>query len=151
MRFAGLAIRLAIIGAIALGGFIFRDRLMGGAGDLAVGDCFDEPASITELQEVKEVQHHPCTEPHTSEVVFVGDVTGTDAYPSDAAFMAFVRASCIPAFNAYTGLDFNALEAVDMGVLTPTAEGWAGGDHEVVCYAVRVDGQPVSQSFKAAS
>jgi hypothetical protein len=148
MRFAGLAIRLAIIGVIALGGFIFRDRLMGGAGDLAVGDCFDEPVSLVE---VKEVQHHPCTEPHTSEVVFVGDIPATDAYPSDEAFMSFVRASCIPAFNTYTGLDFNALEAVDMGILTPTADGWAGGDHEVVCYAVRVDGQQVSQSFRAAS
>jgi hypothetical protein len=74
----------------------------------------------------------------------------SDAYPSDAAFISFVQASCVPAFNTYTGLDFSVLEAVDMGYLTPTTEGWAGGDHEMICYAIRVDGTAVSQSFKAA-
>lgn len=141
-----LVIRIASIGLIALGALVFRDRISGGAADLAVGDCFDEP---TRLGEVKEVQHHPCTESHTSEVVFVGDMQASETYPTDGAFIAFVQASCVPAFNTYTGLDFNALEAVDLGFLTPTTEGWSGGDREMICYAIRVDGAPVSQSFKA--
>lgn len=37
-----------------------------------------------------------------------------------------------------------------MGYLTPTAEGWSKGDHEMVCYAIRSDGALVSQSFKTA-
>ncbi|HEX5148413.1 MAG TPA: septum formation family protein [Candidatus Limnocylindrales bacterium] len=142
-----LVIRIAIIGLIALGALVFRDRMSGGAADLAVGDCFDEP---TILGEVNTVQHHPCNEPHTSEVVFVGDMPASETYPSDEAFMAFFNASCVQAFNTYTGLDFAVLEAVDMGILTPTTKGWSGGDREVICYAIRVDGTAVSQSFKAA-
>jgi hypothetical protein len=144
-RFALIGVRIVIIAVVAVGGLLFRDRLTGGASDLAVGDCFDEPATIGE---VHDVQHHPCTETHTSEVVFVGDMPSNATYPTDAEFVAFVRASCVPAFNAYTGLDFDVLAAVDMGYLTPTTEGWSGGDHEMICYAIRSDGTPVSQSFK---
>ena len=146
-RFALFGVRIVIIAVVAVGGLLFRDRLTGGASDLAVGDCFDEPATTGE---VRDVQHHPCTESHTSEVVFVGDMPASSAYPTDAQFVAYIRASCVPAFNTYTGLDFDVLEAVDMGYLTPTAEGWAKDDHEVICYAIRSDGALVSQSFKAA-
>jgi hypothetical protein len=146
-RFALLGVRIAIIAVVGLGGLLFRDRLTGDASDLAVGDCFDEPVS---LQEVKDVQHHPCTESHTSEVVFVGDMPASETYPTDAEFSAFAHANCVGAFNLYTGLDFAALEAVDMGILTPTAAGWSGGDHEMICYAIRVDGAFVSQSFRLA-
>lgn len=145
-RFALLGVRILIIGAVAIGGLLFRDRLTGGAADLAVGDCFDEPTTIGEVQDV---QHHPCTESHDSEVVFVGDMPEASTYPTDAQFVAYIRASCVPAFNAYTGLDFDVLEAVDMGYLTPTAEGWSKGDREMICYAIRSDGASVSQSFKA--
>jgi hypothetical protein len=146
-RFALIGVRIVIVAAVALGALVFRDRMTGGAGDLAVGDCFDEPATVGEISDV---QHHPCTESHTSEVVFVGDMPTSSTYPTDAQFVNYVRASCVPAFNAYTGLDFDAVEAVDMGYLTPTTEGWSGGDHEMICYAIRSDGTAVSQSFKAA-
>jgi hypothetical protein len=147
-RIVVIGIRIAIIAAVAIGGLLFRDRLTGGAADLAVGDCFDEP---TTTGEVSDVQHHPCTELHTAEVVFVGDMPTGDAYPTDEAFLTFIQASCLTAFNTYTGLDFAVLEAVNMGYLTPTREGWSGGDREMICYAIRTDGQPVSQSFKAPS
>jgi hypothetical protein len=146
-RFALLGIRVLIIGAVAVGGLLFRDRLTGGAGDLSVGDCFDEPATIGE---VHDVQHHPCTESHDAEVVFVGDMPERATYPTDAEFVDFIRASCVPAFNAYTSLDFEVAAAVDMGYFTPTAQGWTGGDHEMICYAIRSDGARVSQSFKIA-
>ena len=45
---------------VAIGGFVLRDRLSSNAGDLAVGDCFDEPTASAET--IEDVQHQPCTE-----------------------------------------------------------------------------------------
>lgn len=142
----GWIVRIAIIAAIAIGAFVLRDRLSSNAGDLAVGDCFDEPAGATE---VEDVQHHPCTEPHTSEVVFVGDIAA-DAYPSETEVADFVRDQCVPAFNSYTGLDFETDTTLDMGYFFPLEEGWRTGDHEVICYVIRLDKAPMSQSLKTA-
>ncbi|HVL52759.1 MAG TPA: septum formation family protein [Vitreimonas sp.] len=142
----GIAIRLLIIAVIAGGALILRDRLSGSAGDLQVGDCFDVPATVA--QEVDDVQHHPCTEAHTGEVVFVGDYSGGETYATDAEWLAFIEAHCVPAFNAYTGLDYQTDVVFEMGFFTPTAEGWRSGDREVSCYAARMDGATMSQSVK---
>jgi hypothetical protein len=146
-RFSGLAIRIGLIAIVGIGLFVFRDRISGGASELAVGDCFDDPANVTE---VRDVQHHPCTEPHTSEVVYVGDMTGTDTYPNDTQFRAAVESSCVPAFKTYTGLDFATEPNFDLGYFIPTVDGWSGGDRELICYAIRIDGAPVSQSLRLA-
>jgi hypothetical protein len=144
----GWIVRIAIVAAIALGAFIFRDRISSNAGDLAVGDCFDEPAGLTEI---KDVQHHPCTESHTSEVIFVGDMAGSkDAYPSDEELRAFMEANCVPAFNSYTGRDYSTDTELDFSTFIPTEEGWKGGDQEISCYVVRVDGAAQSHSVKKA-
>ena len=141
-------VRIAIIAAVALGALFFRDRISGGAGDLKAGDCFDNPAATIE---VRDVQHHPCTEPHTSEVVFVGTMPSADAYPTDAQFSSYVSEACVPGFNAYTGLDFMSLPAIDMGYFIPTTDGWGNGDRSVICYAVRTDDSMINASLKAAS
>ena len=54
----GWIVRIAIIGVIALGGLIFRDRLSGNAGDLAGRRLLRRSGRPTEI---KDVQHHPCT------------------------------------------------------------------------------------------
>ena len=143
----GWIIRIAIVAVIAIGGLVFRDRLSGAAGDLKVGDCFDEPQ--TSSQTVDDVQHHPCTEAHTGEVVFVGDVSGSDAaFPGEAAFDAFALDKCKPAFLAYTGTDINAQDVLTMGYFFPLEDGWSRGDHAVTCYLARVDGKPMSISAR---
>ena len=73
-----------------------------------------------------------------------------DAYPTEAQFQDYIRTSCVPAFNAYTGTDFDNEATLDMGYFFPSSEGWSRGDHEVICYAIRVNGAPVSVSFKKA-
>jgi hypothetical protein len=146
-RFSGLIIRIGLIAIVGIVLFVFRDRLSGGASDLAVGDCFDDPGIATE---VRDVQHHPCNEPHTSEVLYVGDMPSSDTYPTDTQFSAAVEAACVPAFNTYTGLDFATDTTFNLGYFTPTVDGWSGGDRELICYAVRLDGAPVSQSLKIA-
>lgn len=145
---AGWGIRIVIVGAIALGAFLFRDRISGAAGDLAVGDCFHEPADSAE---VSDVQHSPCNEAHTAEVIYVGDYAlGGDAYPTLAQFDDAVGVQCLPAFNAYTGRDYATDQELTIGYFYPTSEGWGEGDHEIVCYAVRLDAATMTTSVKLA-
>ena len=143
----GWGIRIAIIAVIAIGAFVFRDRLSSNAAELKVGDCFDEPVGA-EL--ITDVQHHPCDEAHTSEVIFVGTMSGPDdAYPSDEDVDAYVAANCLPAYGAYTGRSFEGEAEMDIGWFYPTTEGWQDGDRGTTCYAVRMDGAAVSTSIKA--
>ena len=144
-----ILIRVGIIGAIAGGAFLLRDFLPSNAGNLAVGDCFDVPAAETET--VEDVQHHPCTETHGGEVVFVGDFEpAPSAFPSDDEIFGFFSARCIAAFFEYTGLTAATSEHLDMSAFTPTQQGWTEGDRTVICYAINVDGSPMTTSVKKA-
>jgi hypothetical protein len=141
----GWLIRIGIIAVIVVGGLVFRDRLSSNAGDLKVGDCFDDPQGV---ETVKDVQHHPCNESHTSEVVFIGTVPGDNAtYPPKATFTSWAVTNCVPAFSAYTGIDIATQEVLDMTYFFPLEDGWKRGEHSVTCYIFRVDGKPVSSSF----
>ena len=144
----GLLIRIGVIAVIVVGALILRDRLSGSAQDLRVGDCFDPP---TQLQNVEDVQHHPCTEPHAAEIVFVGDHPASETYPTVEAFDAFVVDKCVPAFESYTGRDWETDTELDMAYFYPTAEGWPKGDHEVSCYVVRLDNAKMNASLKVAA
>ena len=145
----GWVIRIAIIAVIVIGGLVFRDRLSGSAGDLKVGDCFDDPPAG---KTVSDVQHHPCTESHTGEVVFVGDVPADNAsYPGETGFDAFAFTKCVPAFQSYTGTDLNAQEVLTMSYFFPKEDGWSKGNHTLTCYIIRADGKPVTTSFKKAN
>jgi hypothetical protein len=52
--------------------------------------------------------------------------------------------------KGYTGLDFATEPNFDLGYFIPTTDGWSGGDRELICYAIRLDGSLVSQSIRAA-
>ena len=122
------------------------DRISQSALDLVVGDCFVEPDVEGE---VSDVQRAPCNEPHSGEVLLVADYPAHDTYPGDDAFRAWFEANCIgDTFTTYTGRAYLDAEDIDVSFLYPTAEGWGQGDHEVTCYLVPVDGQPVSFSYR---
>ncbi len=70
-------------------------------------------------------------------------------YPSESAWLDAVGTTCVPAFNAYTGLDFSTDPTWDLGYFIPTSEGWGDGDRSLICYATRVDGTPTSASIKS--
>lgn len=142
----GLLLRIGIIAAVGGGLYVFRDHLPGNAAELAVGDCFDAPATVDET--VEDVPHHPCTDPHSAEVFYVGDYPDADAYPDVDAFDVFTEANCLPAFNAYTGLDFYQAVEYDMGYFYPIEEGWSGGDHEITCYLVRSNLAPMTAPMR---
>lgn len=147
---SGIGVRIAIVAVIVVVGFIFRDRLTGNAGELQVGDCFDDPA---ETQDIGDVQHHPCNEAHTAEVFYIGQLPGGDdaAYPSESALLAFASGSCVPAFASYTGTSLDQSPVLDFSMFFPTEEGWGDGDRAVTCYIVRIDGATMTQSVRAAT
>jgi hypothetical protein len=144
----GLAVRLGIIAVIVVGGLLLRDRLSGSAGALRLGDCFDDPGQTAN---VKQVQHHPCTEAHSAEVIFVGDYPGATTWPGTDAFDRYVFNVCVPTFETYTARNFQSDTEFDIGYLYPTEDGWPKGDHEIACYVVRLDGAAMSSSVKAGS
>ena len=143
-------IRILIIAVIAVGAFVLRDRLTGNAGDLAVGDCFDRPTTAGET--IEDVQHHPCTEAHTAELIFLGNhPAAKDAPPpTEDELFSFVEASCLPAFNSYTGTDLIAEALFDIGFIYPLDEDWNKGDREISCYAYRLDEATMTTSIKKA-
>lgn len=147
---SSVGVRFGLIGIFVVGGFLFRDFLPGGADDLRVGDCFEEPVGV---EVVDDVQHRPCGENHDSEVIFVSEhPAAKGAAPlSDAAFRDWIGANCLPAFASYTGVDLMSQEVLDLGYFVPTNEGWDDGDRTVICYAVRIDGTQMSQSVRTAN
>jgi hypothetical protein len=145
---ASLAVRVLIVAAIVIGGIIFRDRLTSNASDLKAGDCFDTKTAT----EVKDVQHHPCTEAHTAEVVLVANHTAAKgtAYPADSAIDAWADATCVPAILSYVGPTAD-LSALNYGIFYPKSDDWADGDRQMICYVMRLDLGPMTQSLKAAA
>lgn len=142
----GWMFRIGVIALIAIGALVFRDRLSSNPSDLKIGDCFDDPKGAAV---VKDVQHHPCTETHTAEVIHLGVLTGDNAtYPSDTIVEAYVRATCLPAWSAYTGKDFETEAVLGLGYYIPTTDGWKDGDRGIVCYAARDDDATMTGSVK---
>ena len=117
-----------------------------GAFTIELGDCLILPSE----DEFDEVRRLSCTEPHDGEVFFVDDYPGAD-YPSGDEMDAYVDAECRPAFEAFTGSDFDDQEVLDLGWFAPTEGSWEDGDHEVLCYLTPVDGGMTSQSYRDAN
>lgn len=147
LRLIGGAIVLA---AIVVGFILLRPFMQNDANALQVGDCFDRPTSTSDI---KSVQNHPCSDAHDAEVIAVVDHPDAKGatYPASAAFSTFAAVQCVPAFNAYTKLDFNTQPDLDMGFLYPTSAAWSSGDRRVTCYLYRLDEQKFTGSKKAAS
>ena len=132
---------LIVIAIIGVGGFLFRDRLSGNAGDLQVGDCFDVPTG--ETRTVKDVQHHPCTEAHTGEVFAIVKYPGDPAYPDEQARLAFVGQQCPAPFLAYVGAPLET-SVLDVGFFSPTSGGWSDGDRTFTCYVESIPATTIS-------
>ncbi|HET7031171.1 MAG TPA: septum formation family protein [Candidatus Limnocylindrales bacterium] len=140
-------IRIAIIAVIVIGGLIFRDRLSSNAGDLKVGDCFDVPA---ENVDVKDVQHHPCSEGHTGEVFAqVSHPAAKGTAPlTQTQLIDFLSSACGPAWLTYVGQDAATSQVFDIGAFYPRDQDWTDGDRGVTCYTYRVDGAAMTTSLK---
>jgi hypothetical protein len=149
VRIIGIGFIVVVLVGGAIIGLVFRDQLTGSATELRVGDCFDLP---TDLEEIKDVQHHPCTEPHDAEVFVVRDYEGASDYPTTVAFENWVTAQCTgDEFTDYVGASYDSREDVGAGYFYPLEDGWKQGDHEMVCYLLPTAGGKVSASYRASS
>ena len=97
----------------------------GNVRDLAVGDCFQDPEDGATL--ITDVTMVDCAEPHDNEVfhIYEIDSIGTEAEYFD---------DCVAQFTGYVGSDY-ATSEIFVSMISPTAEGFADGDDEVICIA----------------
>ena len=89
-----------------------------------VGECFDDAGPIVD-----------CADPHDNEVyaIFAYEGGPTAPYPGDAVLDAFAEDRCVAEFEPYVGIDYDSSRYTAYFLL-PSAETWAEGDREVVCF-----------------
>jgi hypothetical protein len=149
--FSNIATRIVIFllvgGAVAVGGFLLRERTSGHVNDLQLGDCFDVPTGV---ETIGDVQHHPCKEAHNAEVVglFVYPYKSGDPYPSTEALHNYAESQCVAVFRSYTGRDPITDPLLSLGWMYPAADGWSQGDHGLNCYLARADDGQMTQSYR---
>ena len=119
------------------------------AGDLAVGQCFDEPNRDVDITTVVK---HECTEAHDAEVFHVVEYTEGDSYPISLAIDRFIDETCVPAFETYVGEPYETATDYNLAYFYPDSQAWSsGGDRTFTCYVTRSDGAKLTQSVKAAA
>jgi hypothetical protein len=133
-----------IVAFLAIVLFAVRNNVE--AADLKVGDCFDIPTGAT----VKTVEHHPCNESHSAEVILVSEYTGT-TYPISLSLDSFVETACVPAFKAYVGKEIDSDADHSIGYFYPTRDGWSSGDRTITCYVARTDEGKMTESVKGSA
>jgi hypothetical protein len=115
--------------------------------DLRVGDCFD--LKDPEATEVAEVEAKPCTTPHEYELFHLADMPD-GAFPSDEAVTAFAETECVPAFNAYVGMDYQD-SALYFSWFAPSTETWDDGDRAVQCATYDPENAELTSSVRNAA
>lgn len=139
-----LYITLGVIGVIVavLAFFISQNAR---ADELAIGQCFDEPANDTEITTVVK---RGCTEAHDAEVFHIAEFDQGASYPISLSISSFIDDTCVPVFETYVGQPFEAATEYDLGYFYPDREGWDDGDRTFTCYVMRVDDAKLTQSVK---
>ena len=136
---------------IAIGAFVVWSVSMNqNAGDLAVGQCFDEPGRDVDITTVVK---HACTEAHDAEVFLVVEYNKGDTYPISTSLDSFIDETCVPAFATYVGEPYDTDTPYDLAYFYPDEDAWTKGskDRTFTCYVVRTDGTKLTQSVKAGA
>jgi len=111
---------------------------------LQVGDCFEltNPSDPTTAG----VRAVPCADEHVYEVFFVGNMPDGE-FPGDTAMLTFANDNCLPAFEAYVGVQFeqSIWYASPVG---PNENTWAEGDRRVTCQLHNQTETPVTGSAR---
>ena len=139
---------------VVAGALVGACNLLGGqttdSTDLGMGDCFDQPAKVTDT---KDVQRRTCAEPHAAEVIAktTHPAAAGATYPTVDELRGFMQATCVPAYEQYTGTAFVPGSGVDFGLFYPLEPDWNNGQRDVTCYVFRVDGSKLNGSVKDAA
>lgn len=112
---------------------------------LRAGDCFDQPESDTFLV----VHGIPCDAPHTFEVFRLVKLEA-DSYPTAAEMLDLARQNCLPAFEGYVGISFEA-STWFVNYLAPAPEAWTQGDRRMLCVLQNETQTHVSGSGRQSS
>jgi hypothetical protein len=105
---------------------------------LKVGDCFNAQTS-EDATEVSSVPTVPCSDPHDNEAYAAMDMPAGD-YPGDQAVSDAGDTYCYDEFEKFVGMNYDE-SALDLSSFFPTAESWAEGDLEIMCFVSSPDGQ----------
>ena len=81
----------------------------------------------------------PCAEPHDNEAFAATDMPDGD-YPGDAAVTDAANTFCYDEFEKFIGMNYDE-SALELSFFSPTAESWAEGDQEILCFVYSPDGQ----------
>jgi hypothetical protein len=118
---------------------------------LQPGDCVQVPNIDTIFNFPDLFTAVPCTQSHTGEVFFSGDIWPQSlAYPGDNKVNNQADARCTRAFTAYDGISPDQ-SAYDYVYLPPDSSGWASGDRSLQCIAYEPSGAPLYSSIKGSN
>jgi hypothetical protein len=142
-----VALGTLIVAVIALGAlFLFRDRLLGDADALQVGDCFQVPDTESDIAEI---EHRPCTQAHEAEVFHIVDFPAQATYPTEAELESFFGQECLDApFVAYTGIAIEDAADIDASYFQPARSAWEAGRRMFVCYLIPAGGGEIDHSYR---
>lgn len=114
------------------------------AGDLRIGDCFDDPGDADEVFRLLGV---PCDQPHAREVFHEFAHPDGPAPPSDEVATRRIDEECVPAFAAFVGIAYR-FSALEFSSFEPTPAGWEQGDRTVQCVLYNRDGSTLTGSAR---
>jgi hypothetical protein len=130
------------IAAITMSGVLVAS-CAGGVVKLSVGQCFDDPLDLSEVTDVGVVA---CIAPHDNEVVAVVDLED-GMFPGGSTVGAEADSRCRVAFGEYMGVPYDQSPYI-LGWLAPSAESWAVGDREVICFVFDPSGNKTTGSLR---
>ena len=139
-------LRIGIVAVFIVGGLIFRDRMGGSPAELQVGTA--STSRRRPARPSSDVQHHPCTETHTAEVILLTNHPAAKGKPepSDAELTSYLVDTCGAALERYVK---GTTDKFDLGAFYPTSEDWKNGDRGITCYLTMLDESPMTASFKS--
>jgi hypothetical protein len=112
------------------------------ANDFSIGTCFND-------SEV-DYPHVECDAPHEAEVYAKLIYPDQAAYPGQEGFESWAEPLCYGRFERYTGIRYEE-SSLDFGYLYPGSQGWAAGDHEVICYLFDPSGDDLTSPVETGS
>lgn len=110
--------------------------------DFSVGTCFNDNAPG--------YLHVSCDAPHEAEVYAKLIYPDQAAYPGSEGFESWAEPLCYGRFERYTGIRYEE-SSLDFGYLYPGTQGWAAGDHEVICYLFDPAGNDLTDPIDTGS
>lgn len=101
---------------------------------LVVGECFNNTVTTTVVgDELVDVPRENCTLDHDNEVIASVQLDG-EKFPGDDAMIMAGFENCLPEFEDFIGVGFEQAGTLAYDFFVPSADSWALGDREILCF-----------------